>query len=241
MREIVLDTETTGFNPDKGDRVVEIGCVELDNLLPTGEVFHVYINPERSMPEDAFRVHGLSTEFLREKAVFAHIADDLIAFLADSPLIIHNASFDMRFLNYELKKAGHAPLPNERAVDTLDMARKKHPFGPNSLDALCRRYGIDNSSRDVHGALLDSELLAQVYLELLGGRQPGLTLDSASGPGKSTSAQQPSAVNKRPAPLPARLSHAEAEAHLNMIGELGEDAQWSRYIERRGKNEADQD
>ncbi|PLX35529.1 MAG: DNA polymerase III subunit epsilon [Hyphomicrobiales bacterium] len=242
MREIVLDTETTGFNPDKGDRVVEIGCIELDNMLPTGEVYHVYINPERPMPEAAFRVHGLSDEFLRDKPVFADIAADFMAFVGESQLIIHNASFDMRFLNFELTKCGGQPLPDERAIDTLEMARKKHPFGPNSLDALCRRYGIDNSNRDYHGALLDSELLAQVYLELRGGRQPGLVLDSAPKPGSSeVSRNHEPTLKARPRPLSPRLSPAEAVAHRAMIDELGEKAVWNRYCGPDRQKASDQD
>ena len=230
MREIVLDTETTGFNPDNGDRIVEIGCVELDNLLPTGEVCHLYINPERSMPEDAFRVHGLSDEFLKDKPLFAEIAEQLILFLGESPLIIHNASFDMRFLNFELEKAGYPALPASRAVDTLEMARKKHPFGPNSLDALCRRYGIDNSSRSYHGALLDSELLAQVYLELLGGRQPGLVLDNTPKKQTSVMAKPQKPIKTRKTVLKTRLNEAETVAHRNMIQDLGDQAIWNQYL-----------
>lgn len=241
MREIVLDTETTGFNPDKGDRVVEIGCVELDNLLPTGEVYHVYINPRRPMPEEAFRVHGLSDGFLKDQPIFADIAADLLAFLADSRLIIHNASFDMKFLNFELKNAHLEPLPYSRALDTLELARKKHPFGPNSLDALCRRYGIDNSSRDYHGALLDSELLAQVYLELLGGRQPGLTLDSAQKAEKPGNRVSQTPHNPRPRPLATRLSSGEARDHREMIDDLGEKALWRQYEKKRSDSPSDQD
>lgn len=176
MREIVLDTETTGINPfDKPkNRIVEIGCVELVNRVATGQVYHQYINPERDMPEEAFRVHGLSEEFLGEQPLFRDVADDFLNFLGDSQMIIHNASFDMKFLNAELQWINKAQLPMSQATDTLAMARKKFPGAQASLDALCRRYEIDNSSRTYHGALLDSELLAEVYLELTGGRQPGL-------------------------------------------------------------------
>lgn len=178
-REIVLDTETTGFDPLTGHRLVEIGCVELVNHLPSGATFHRYLNPERDMPEEAFAVHGLSEEFLRGHKLFAEEADGFLAFIADSPLIIHNAEFDMRFINAELARTGRAALPMARAVDTVAMARRKFPGSPANLDALCRRFGIDNSSRTKHGALLDAELLAEVYLELIGGREPGLTLVTA--------------------------------------------------------------
>ncbi|MBD3666369.1 MAG: DNA polymerase III subunit epsilon, partial [Kangiella sp.] len=183
MREIVLDTETTGISPDEGHRLVEIGCVELENHMPTGRTFHVYINPERDMPEGAFKVHGLSEEFLSDKPKFAEVADDFVAFIADAPLVIHNAAFDMGFLNAELKRSGRQVLPPSQAVDTLAIARKKFPGAQNSLDALCRRFNVDNSNRVKHGALLDSELLAEVYLELIGGREPGLSLaaETASG------------------------------------------------------------
>ncbi|MFJ5488482.1 DNA polymerase III subunit epsilon, partial [Hansschlegelia beijingensis] len=181
MREIVLDTETTGLDPLTGDRVVEIGCVELLNRIPTGATFHVYLNPERDMPEEAFRVHGLSAEFLSDKPRFADVADDFLAFVAEGALVIHNASFDMAFLDAELKRLGRAPIGRERVVDTLMLARRKNPGGANSLDALCQRYGIDNSRRTKHGALLDSEILAEVYLELLGGRQASLGLSHLAG------------------------------------------------------------
>ena len=176
-REIVLDTETTGFEPAEGHRIVEIGCVELDGLLATGKTFHIYINPQRDMPAGAYEVHGLSAEFLSGFPVFEEQAGDFVEFIGDAPLVIHNASFDMKFLNAELKLVGRPILPMSRAIDTLTMARKAFPGSPASLDALCRRFGIDNASRTLHGALLDSELLAEVYLELRGGRQPGFGLD----------------------------------------------------------------
>ncbi|MBL4615352.1 MAG: DNA polymerase III subunit epsilon, partial [Magnetovibrio sp.] len=171
-----LDTETTGLNPKSGHRIVEIGCVEMINHVSTGEVFHVYINPERDMPEEAFKVHGLSKEFLKDKPLFAKVVDDFIDFIGDSPLIIHNAAFDMGFLNWELDKLSKPILAMTRAIDTVKMARKKFPGAQASLDALCRRFSIDNSNRTLHGALLDAELLAEVYLELMGGRQTGLGL-----------------------------------------------------------------
>ncbi|MEL6423242.1 MAG: DNA polymerase III subunit epsilon, partial [Pseudomonadota bacterium] len=176
MREIVFDTETTGLDPKTGDRVVEIGCVELRDHFPTGNTYHQYINPERDMPDDAFRIHGLSTAFLSDKPVFADIAAAFLEFIDDAILIAHNANFDINFLNHELGNLDLPVLGQDRVVDTLALARRKHPGGSNSLDALCRRYGIDNSSRTLHGALLDSEILAEVYLEMIGGHQAALNL-----------------------------------------------------------------
>jgi DNA polymerase-3 subunit epsilon len=226
MREIVLDTETTGLEPATGDRVVEIGAVELFNHMPTGKTFHRYINPDRSMPAAAFEVHGLSDDFLRDKPRFAHIAADFLAFIGEARLVIHNSPFDMKFLNTELAAAGHATLPMARALDTVALARQKFPGSPASLDALCRRFGIDNSARTKHGALLDSEILAEVYLELIGGRQPDLTLNTAA------QAQGVVATTWRPkpraAPLPPRLTAAEAEAHEAFVAKLGETAIWSK-------------
>lgn len=180
-REIVLDTETTGIDPYSGHRVVEIGCVELHCAVPTGKNFHVYLNPERDVPEEAFRVHGLSSDFLKDKPLFTEVVDDFLAFIEESPLVIHNAGFDMRFINAELERLGFSTLPMNRAIDTVLMARKKFPGSPASLDALCRRFNIDLSTRIKHGALLDAELLAEVYLELLGGRQSMLTLGEEMG------------------------------------------------------------
>ena len=178
MREIVLDTETTGLSPDQGHRVVEIGCVEMINHVATGQVFHAYINPERDMPEEAFSVHGLSEAFLRDHPKFAEVVEKFLAFIGDDPLVIHNAQFDMGFLNAELERAGQPPLEMSRAIDTVKMARQKFPGAQASLDALCRRFDIDNSNRELHGALLDARLLADVYLELKGGRQTGFGLDA---------------------------------------------------------------
>lgn len=178
MREVVLDTETTGLSPEKGDRLVEIGCLELINHMATGQTYHCYVNPGITMPSAAQDVHGLSDEFLADKPLFAAVADDFLAFAGDDPLIIHNAAFDMGFINAELRRLKRSPLPMSQAVDTVSMARQKFPGSPASLDALCRRFGIDNSARTVHGALLDAELLAEVYLELCGGRQPGLVLEA---------------------------------------------------------------
>ena len=232
MREIVLDTETTGFDPDTGDRIVEIGAVELMNHLATGRHFHVYIIPERDMPADAFAVHGLSTEFLSDKPRFAEVAADFLAFIGDARLVIHNAAFDMKFLNAELRRAGHPTMPMSRALDTVAMARQKFPGAPVSLDALCRRWGIDNSNRTLHGALLDSELLAEVYLELIGGRQPDLVLvaepaRAAEGPAATTQ-HHPRAA--RPAPLAPRITAAEREAHAAFVARMGGKALWLRDV-----------
>jgi len=228
MREIVLDTETTGLDPKSGDRVVEIGAVELLNHIPTGRNLHLYINPERDMPAEAFAVHGLSAEFLAGHPVFAKIADQFVEFIADSRLIIHNASFDMGFLNHELETLGRAPIPYDQALDTLMLARRRNPGGPNNLDALCSRYGIDNSRRDKHGALLDSELLAEVYIELIGGRQAALSLvetETRSGAGAVTTR----AV--RSEPLPPRITDAEKTAHTAFVAKLGVEAIWRKYRE----------
>ena len=228
MREIVLDTETTGLNPRDGHKVVEIGGVELINHLPTGEVFHVYINPERPMPAEAFAIHGLSDEFLADKPTFAEVADGFLEFVGDAALVIHNASFDMRFLNAELEAVNRPRLPDEQAIDTLDIAKRKHPGGSNSLDALCRRYGIDNSNRVKHGALLDSELLAEVYLELIGGRQPNLMLvgEEQTASSAEVTAQR---MAPRPKPLQGRLTDADRAAHAALVEEIGEQAIWRRY------------
>ncbi len=228
MREIVMDTETTGLDPFTGHRIVEIGAVELLNHIPTGSIYHQYINPQRDMPEEAFNVHGLSEEFLRPKPVFADIARDFLKFIDDGTLIIHNAPFDMKFLNAEFSWIDTEQLSMDRVIDTLALARKRYPMGPNSLDALCRRYGIDNSKRDKHGALLDSELLADVYMELIGGRQTvlGLTSDSHQVEKKVEVGQ--TQVSTRPTPLPGRLSQAETDAHNDMITGLGDKALWRR-------------
>lgn len=234
MREIVLDTETTGFDPDLGDRIVEIGGVELFNHLPTGRTFHQYINPERDMPQSAFEVHGLSSEFLSDKPVFAAVGRAFLDFVGEAKLVIHNASFDMKFLNWELKAMGLRELPWEQAVDTLAIARRRFPGSPASLDALCRRFGIDNSRREKHGALLDSEILAEVYLELVGGRQPDLVL-APSGEQKAISADGTLAggdwrPRPRPVPLPPRITAAELAAHEAFVAKLGEAAIWRKRL-----------
>ena len=234
MREIVFDTETTGLSPQTGDRIVELGCVELLNHIPTGRHFHVYINPERDVPSEAFRVHGLSTEFLQDKPVFAKIAQEFLDFIGDAKLIAHNATFDMAFINHELSLLGFSPLNLERVIDTLVLARKRHPFGPNSLDALCQRYGIDNSRRTKHGALLDSEILADVYLELMGGRQTDLGLASdANIDSLNKDPDSPIAhsdAKQRPNPLPDRLDEEILARHAAFMASIKE-AVWSDYIE----------
>ena len=227
MREIVLDTETTGFEPTEGHRIVEIGAVELFNHLPTGKTFHQYINPKRSMPKEAFDVHGLGDEFLAKQPEFGAIAAAFLEFIADSPLVIHNASFDMKFLNWELQTAGHPVLPMGRATDTLLIARKKFPGSPASLDALCRRFGVDNSAREKHGALLDSEILAEVYLELVGGRQPGFGLnESTRQPADTAPKDSEWRPSPRPHPLPDRITESETTAHQSLLAKLGAAAIW---------------
>lgn len=228
MREIVLDTETTGFDPETGDRIVEIGAVELFNHMPTGKVYHQYINPERSMPAGAFEVHGLGDEFLRDKPVFSTVGQAFLDFIGDSHLVIHNASFDIKFLNAELKWIKLPLIPWERAIDTLAIARKKFPGSPASLDALCRRFGIDNTSRTLHGALLDSEILAEVYLELIGGRQPGLVLSGSTRKSGTPEADSDWRPRPRPNALPSRLTKKEAAAHSEFIDKMGDDALWKR-------------
>ena len=231
MREIILDTETTGLDPSQGDRIVEIGCLELVNRLPSGETFHVYINPQRAMSAEAEAVHGISDAFLADKPKFADIAEGFLEFIGTDPLVIHNAAFDMKFLNAELGHVGRAPLEANPIIDTLAMSRKRFPGAPASLDALCRRFGVDNSGRVHHGALLDSELLADVYLELSGGRQPGLVFqaDAArAADGRTTpdagAVRQPQ--QRRPAPLPPRPCEDERIAHRAFLEDLPQNAIW---------------
>ena len=229
IREIVLDTETTGLDPATGHRIVEIGAVELINHVPTGRTFHAYVNPERDVPDEACAVHGLSTEFLRDHPCFSAIVEELEAFILDDKLIIHNASFDVGFVNAELARLGKAGLAYHRVVDTLTLARQKHAMAPNSLDALCKRYGIDTSRRSKHGALLDAELLAGVYLELIGGRQASLTL-AASEATARLAVHAAGATRTRPQPLARRLSEDEARAHALLIASLGDTALWTRWL-----------
>lgn len=225
MREIVLDTETTGFDPSAGDRIVEIGAVELLNHMPTGRTFHTYLNPRRDVPAEAVAVHGLTAEFLSDKPLFGVVAADLIAFLGDARLVIHNAAFDMKFLNAEFGWAGHPAMPTSRAVDTLELARRRFPGANNTLDALCRRFGVDNSSREKHGALLDSELLAEVYLELMGGRQPDFALGVVATTDSSVATVW--VPPARPRTLAPRITSTEAEEHAAFIAELGAAAIWT--------------
>ena len=225
MREIVLDTETTGFDPETGDRIVEIGAVELMGHVATGRTYHQYINPERTMPDEAFQVHGLGDDFLGDKPKFAEVGRAFLDFIGDAKLVIHNAAFDIKFLNAELKWMGLPQIPWDQAIDTLEIARKKFPGSPASLDALCRRFSIDNSSRTLHGALLDSEILAEVYLELIGGRQPDFGL-SVSTHGSGADGHAEWSPKPRPAPLPARLSAKEAAAHAEFVAKLGDDPVW---------------
>jgi DNA polymerase III subunit epsilon len=243
MREIVLDTETTGFEPAEGHRIVEIGAVELMNHLPTGRTYHQYINPERGMPREAFEVHGIGHDILelpgqpvpggvtlRDKPVFARIGQAFLDFVGEAQLVIHNAAFDMKFLNHELQRSGLPGLPGSRAIDTLLIARQKFPGSPASLDALCRRFGIDNSMREKHGALLDSEILAEVYLELIGGRQPGLILSGMTPrPVRDQAgAETVWRPRPRPEPLPPRITAEEIAAHEAMVAKLGDAAIWSK-------------
>ena len=216
MREIVLDTETTGFDPLTGHRVVEIGCIELVNHMATGNEFHSYLNPERDMPAEAEKVHGLSITFLSDKPLFPAVAEELLAFIGDSPIIAHNASFDMNFINAELKRIGRMALSSERAIDTVTLARRKFPGAQASLDALCRRFNIDTSARGKHGALLDAKLLSQVYLELVGGREPGLAL-AASDTVEITIVQNERTV--RPARVFA-VTADELAVHEAFVGKL---------------------
>jgi DNA polymerase III subunit epsilon len=229
MREIVLDTETTGLEPTEGHRLVEIGALELIRHIPTGRFFHVYLNPERPMPPDAYAVHGLSDDFLRTQPLFASTVGAFEEFIGDAPLVMHNAAFDFRFLNAELERCNRRLLLPERVLDTLALARQRHPMGPNSLDALCRRYGIDNSQRTRHGALLDAELLAEVYLELVGGRQT--TLVFAERPSIiAVSTIQRLPARPRPNPLPDRLTNDERAAHAAFVATLGRAPLWDRWL-----------
>ncbi len=243
MREIVLDTETTGFEPTEGHRIVEIGAVELMNHLPTGRTYHQYINPERSMPREAFGVHGIGHDLLeppaaavpggqtlRDKPVFGRIGRAFLDFIGDAQLVIHNAAFDMKFLNFELDRAGLPTLPTSRSIDTLQIARARFPGSPASLDALCRRFGIDNTMREKHGALLDSDILAEVYLELIGGRQPDFVLATAATGQSSVSAASETAWRPRPRPEPIapRITEDEITAHEAMVTKIGDAAIWKK-------------
>jgi DNA polymerase-3 subunit epsilon len=227
MREIVLDTETTGLDPLRGDRLVEIGCVEMVNRMPTGQTFHVYLNPERDMPQEAFAVHGLSAEFLADKPLFVAVAEEFLTFIGDAPLVIHNASFDIGFINAELDRIKRGAIPRDRLVDTLTLARRKHPGVSNRLDDLCSRYAIDNSRRTRHGALLDAELLAEVYIDLIGARQSQLILSETRA---SFSVGQTDAPRRqRETPLAPRVSEADAAAHAAFVATLGGAPIWNEF------------
>jgi len=229
MREIVLDTETTGLDPLRGDRLVEIGCVEIFNRMPTGQNFHRYFNPEREMSAEAFAVHGLSTEFLATKPFFAEEVDEFLAFIGDAPLVIHNASFDIGFINAELDRIKRPPIPRDRLVDTLLLARRKHPGVSNRLDDLCSRYAIDNSRRTKHGALLDAELLAEVYVDLIGARQSQLILASESREIRvGVSGEMPR--RQRLVPLAPRVTDADREAHHAFVATLGDKPIWNDFL-----------
>jgi DNA polymerase III subunit epsilon len=229
MREIVLDTETTGLDPLRGDRLVEVGCIEIFNRMPTGQTFHRYFNPERTMPAEAFAVHGLSDAFLADKPFFSEVVDELLAFIGDSPLVIHNASFDVSFINAELDRIKRAPIPRERLVDTLLLARRKHPGVSNRLDDLCSRYSIDNSHRTKHGALLDAELLAEVYVDLTGSRQSQLILASETAEIRiGTVGDMPRRL--RTVLLLPRLTAVERDAHRAFVATLGDKPIWNDYL-----------
>ena len=230
MREIVVDTETTGLDPLSGHRIVEIAAIELFHHVPTGRRFHSYVNPERDMPPEAYAVHGLSEEFLAGHPPFASAVDELLTFVGDAPLVIHNAEFDMRFINAELARIGRDSIPGGRVVDTLALARRKHPGSPNSLDALCDRYRIDRSRRVKHGALLDAEILVEVYGELLGGRQRSLMFSSNE---RASAARRIAAPERklRTIALPSLLTEVERTAHAEHIAQLGEGALWRRYVD----------
>jgi DNA polymerase-3 subunit epsilon len=227
LREIVLDTETTGLDPAKGDRLVEIGAVEIIDLVATGRTYHVLINPERDVPEDAVRVHGHTTLALKDKPVFAHVVDEFLDFVGEDPLVIHNAEFDVRFLNAELTMHGRSGIAAARVVDTLALARKKHPGAANSLDALCDRYRIDRTKRVMHGALLDAEILVEVYCELNGGRQRTLSLATLA---PTTVAVRGAAPASRPAPLPLRLDEAAFAALRAHLDTFVAPALWFKYL-----------
>ena len=232
MREIVLDTETTGLDSRGGDRLLEVGCVELLNRIPTGREFHQFINPERDVPAEAVAVHGLSAAFLKDKPLFGLVAQEFLDFIGADPLVIHNASFDIGFLNAELERISLPSITMDRVICTLQLARRRHPAGPNNLDALCKRYGIDNSKRTKHGALTDSLLLADVYVELLGARQAalGLAMDSGTTMDGEIGALQKRNALQRPTPLAPRLTPDDEAAHLVFVGSLGAKALWHRYL-----------
>ena len=234
-REIVFDTESTGLDPESGHRVIEIGCVEIKNLVATGRTYHVVIDPERDIPEEASRIHGIKDEHVRGKPLFGHCVADFLEFIADARLIAHNAGFDMKFINHELRRAGHEPLPAARAIDTLQIARRMFPGAPASLDALCRRYEVDNSAREFHGALLDAQLLAEVYLELCGGRQPGLAMTVAAQDETAAVLNTLMRAYRAPRALPGcTVAELELAAHAAFVADL-KDALWALLDEADSK------
>ncbi|HEV7309293.1 DNA polymerase III subunit epsilon [Ensifer sp.] len=230
MREIIFDTETTGLD-NREDRVIEIGGVELENQFPTGRTLHLFVNPgNRKVHPDALAIHGITDDFLKDKPPFADVVDQILEFFGDARWVAHNATFDMGFVNAEFARLGMPPIAVDRVTDTLALARRKHPMGPNSLDALCRRYGIDNSHRAKHGALLDSELLAEVYIEMIGGRQAALGLVSNKSSGQAIEFDDaPITIGLRPRPLPSRLSEADLAAHAALVAKIGGKAIWAKY------------
>jgi len=229
MREIVLDTETTGLDPLRGDRLVEIGCIEIFNRMPTGQTFHRHLNPERDIPAEALAVHGLSSEFLADKPLFAHVVEEFLEFIGDAPLVIHNASFDIAFLNAELERIKRLPIARERLVDTLLLARRKHPGVSNRLDDLCSRYAIDNSRRTKHGALLDAELLAEVYIDLIGARQSQLILATETRDIR-VDGYGDIARRQREIPLTPRVTEDDRLAHRAFIATLGDKPIWNDFL-----------
>jgi DNA polymerase-3 subunit epsilon len=233
QREIVLDTETTGLDHGRGDRIIEIGCVELVNRIPTGREFHCFINPERDVPAEAEAVHGLSTAFLADKPVFAAIAEEFLEFIGNDVLVIHNAAFDIGFINMELERLSKPRINFDRVVDTLALSRRRNPGGVHNLDALCKRYGIDNSKRTKHGALMDSLLLAEVYVELLGERQANLELGRSTSPANATGDGGTVVAAQRPQPLPSRLTADDVARHQAFVESLGEAALWRRYLDQQ--------
>lgn len=241
MREIILDTETTGLDFRRGDRLIEIGCIELYNRIPTGREYHCFINPERDVPPDAVAVHGLTTAFLKDKPLFGKVAGEFLAFIGDDPLVAHNAAFDISFLNFELDLLGKGAIAFDRVVDTLALAKRKHPAGPNTLDALCKRYGIDNSKRTKHGALIDCLLLAEVYVELLGERQAALSLQTQAAAARASAARQGQhKAPRRPHPLEPRVTAAMVAQHRAFIAEMGAKAVWNKYWPAPAEIVADQ-
>ncbi len=229
MREIVFDTETTGLDPYQGHRLVELGCIELLNRFPTGASFHRHLNPERDVPPEAFAIHGLSADFLKDKPRFAEVVDEFLAFIGEAPLVAHNASFDYGFICAELERVKRPVLARERLIDTLLLARRRHPAGPNRLDDLCARYGIDHSRRTKHGALLDAELLAEVYVELIGARQATLVLvETVEGAREQRDGA--SSTRARPAPLAVRIADGDHKAHRDFVATLGKESLWRKYL-----------